>query len=149
MTRPRGLGTAACCGVPIPCWVASSVQVPTRSRTDSADCCAVERAVLSSNRPATSAERCLMAAYPSTLLLLAALAAAANAGESGPRGTLWTFADSHSRLAASSGTATLIYFDPDGTGWGPAQTAFGLASRFGLPPMTGGDPNVMRVPPLT
>jgi glycerophosphoryl diester phosphodiesterase len=62
---------------------------------------------------------------------------------------MWTFDGSHDHLAAWSGTATLAYFDPDSTGWGPAHTAFGRASRFGLPPMTGGEPSVMRVPPLT
>src|SRR5262245_39366086 len=63
--------------------------------------------------------------------------------------TLWTFDNPERRMAPSSGTATLAYFDPDGTGWGPAKTTFGTASSFGLPAMTGGDPTVMRLPART
>lgn len=53
------------------------------------------------------------------------------------------------RLAASSGPGTLTYFDPDGTAWGPLNTSFGKASSFGLPAMTGGDPDVMQFPACT
>jgi glycerophosphoryl diester phosphodiesterase len=79
-------------------------------------------------------------------LLYAALASAA---ESGRNGTLWTFDDAANRLAAAQGPGTLGYFDPDGTGWGPASTTFGSASHFGLPPMPGGDAQVMRFPAPT
>jgi glycerophosphoryl diester phosphodiesterase len=75
-----------------------------------------------------------------------AAAPAARAAESGGNATLWTFAQPADRLGRSSGTATLDYFDPAGTGWGPAATSFGKASSFGLPPMTGGDPDVMHFP---
>ncbi len=63
--------------------------------------------------------------------------------------TLFTFANPADRLEAASGTATLDYADPDSTGWGPADTAFGKASSFGLPGMTGGDPDVMSFPACT
>lgn len=52
-------------------------------------------------------------------------------------------------LAAASGTATLNYFDPEASGWGPTVTQFGKASSFGLPGMTGGDPDVMFFPACT
>lgn len=64
-------------------------------------------------------------------------------------GTLWTFHAAQNRLEASIGAATLEYYDPDGTGWGPRDTRFGTASGFGLPAMPGGDPAVMRIPALT
>jgi glycerophosphoryl diester phosphodiesterase len=63
--------------------------------------------------------------------------------------TLWNFSDPSNRLAAVSGTGTLTYHDPDGTGWGSAGTAFGKASSFGLPEMPGGDADVMRFPACT
>ena len=68
------------------------------------------------------------------------------AAQSGSLATLWTFDKPEARLAPSSGTAALDYFDPDGSGWGAKNTRFGKASSFGLPPMTGGDPDVMHVP---
>jgi glycerophosphoryl diester phosphodiesterase len=63
--------------------------------------------------------------------------------------TLWNFDSVSDRLAASSGPGLLVYHDPDTTGWGPANSAFGKASSFGLPAMTGGDPDVMRFPATT
>jgi glycerophosphoryl diester phosphodiesterase len=63
--------------------------------------------------------------------------------------TVWNFDNPADRLAASSGPGTLVYHDPDGTGWGPANTAFGTASSFGLPAPFGGDPDVMRFPACT
>jgi glycerophosphoryl diester phosphodiesterase len=63
--------------------------------------------------------------------------------------TLWKFDNAGNRLAASSGPGALTYFDPDATGWGPLNTAFGKASSFGVPAMTGGDPDVMRFPACT
>ena len=79
-------------------------------------------------------------------LLLMSFASAAHAAGSGTHATLWTFENPANPLAASSGHGTLGYFDPDGTGWGPATTEFGTASRFGLPALAGGDPHVMRFP---
>lgn len=63
--------------------------------------------------------------------------------------TMWRFDNATNRLDASSGPGILSYHDPDGTGWGPANSAFGKASSFGLPTMTGGDPDVMRFPTCT
>lgn len=77
-----------------------------------------------------------------TVALLCPLAACTD-------GTLWNFDNVTNRLAAASGPGTLGYHDPAGTGWGPALTAFGKASSFGLPAMPGGDPDVMRVPAMT
>jgi glycerophosphoryl diester phosphodiesterase len=63
--------------------------------------------------------------------------------------TLWTFSNSADRFAAASGSGSLTYHDPDSTGWGPAGTVFDKASSLGLPPMTGGDPDVMSFPACT
>src|SRR5688572_9706091 len=63
--------------------------------------------------------------------------------------TLWTFSDPANRFAPASGTASLIYHDPDASGWGSANTAFGTASSFNLPAMPGGDADVMRFPACT
>ncbi|RYD35612.1 MAG: hypothetical protein EOP86_08015, partial [Verrucomicrobiaceae bacterium] len=52
-------------------------------------------------------------------------------------------------VVASSGNATLKYHDPETSGWGPEVTQFGKASSFGLPVMTGGDPDVMFFPGST
>lgn len=60
--------------------------------------------------------------------------------------SLFTFADSGTRFSPASGTARLDYSDPDSTGWGAASTAFGKATSFSLPAMTGGDPDVMSFP---
>lgn len=76
--------------------------------------------------------------------LLAALGGVASAVDA-----LWTFSDPDNRLAPVSGTATLEYFDPDGSGWGPAETRFGKASALGLPPLPGGDADVMAFPAAT
>jgi glycerophosphoryl diester phosphodiesterase len=61
----------------------------------------------------------------------------------------FTFSNPANRLAAASGTATLAFWDPDTTDWATAGVAFGSASSFGLPGMTGGDPQVMSFPALT
>ena len=63
--------------------------------------------------------------------------------------TLFSFTNTLNRFAAASGPGSLIYHDPAASGWGPALTAFGRASSFGLPAMTGGDPDVMRFPAAT
>ncbi len=61
--------------------------------------------------------------------------------------SLWTFSDSGNRFAESSGSgATLGYYDPLSTGWGPVSTVFGSASSLGLPAMADGDPQVMAFP---
>ena len=60
--------------------------------------------------------------------------------------TLWNFNNPDDPLAATAGPGTLSYHDPDGTGWGAVQSAFGTASSFGLPAMPGGDADVMRFP---
>ncbi|MDB6133031.1 MAG: hypothetical protein JWM59_1274 [Verrucomicrobiales bacterium] len=49
-------------------------------------------------------------------------------------------------VVASSGNATLKYYDPETSGWGPGATQFGKASSLGLPGMTRGDPDVMFFP---
>lgn len=63
--------------------------------------------------------------------------------------TVWNFDDPADWFKASAGPGSLAYFDPDGTGWGPALTRFGKASQFGLPAMPGGDPDVMGFPACT
>jgi glycerophosphoryl diester phosphodiesterase len=63
--------------------------------------------------------------------------------------TVWNFDDASNRLAAESGPATLSYFDPDGTGWGPDLSLFGTAAGFGLPAVAGGDAAVMCFPATT
>jgi glycerophosphoryl diester phosphodiesterase len=64
--------------------------------------------------------------------------------------TVWNFSNPTNRFAAASGDATLSYYDPDSTGWGPANTLFGkAAATFGLPTIPGGDPDVMRFPACT
>ena len=73
----------------------------------------------------------------------------AGGADSGRNATLWTFDDPTSPFRPHSGDASLAYFDPDASGWGPAGTAFGTASSFGLPSMAGGDAHVMRFPALT
>lgn len=83
---------------------------------------------------------------PVCLFWVVAAGPVVSAAESGSNATLWTFENPADRLARSSGTATLDYFDPDRTGWGTKTTSFGKASSFGLPPMTGGDPDVMHFP---
>ncbi|MDB6069147.1 MAG: hypothetical protein JWL81_318, partial [Verrucomicrobiales bacterium] len=60
--------------------------------------------------------------------------------------SVFTFSNPADRLAPASGPAILTYFDPALTGWAPGPVAFGSASSFGLPPMTGGDPEVMSFP---
>jgi glycerophosphoryl diester phosphodiesterase len=82
----------------------------------------------------------LLVSFAAMLLAQASAQAAAS---------LWNFDNAGDRLAASSGPGVLTYHDPDATGWGPANSAFGKASSFGLPAMTGGDADVMRFPACT
>jgi len=84
-----------------------------------------------------------------TCALLIAIGGSASRAAGSGSATLWTFQNSAHRLAPASGTATLDYFDPDRTGWGSTRTSFGKASSFGIPLMTGGDPDVMRFPALS
>ncbi len=69
-----------------------------------------------------------MRAFAALLLLLLPVSA---------QTTVWTFSNPADRLAAASGSGTLAYYDPGGTGWG-AATVFDKASALGLPAMTGG-----------
>ena len=61
-------------------------------------------------------------------------------------GTVWTFAKAAGPLLADSGTATLAYFDPTSSAWGPAETAFGTAASFSLPSLADAQARVMAVP---
>ncbi|MFT6863700.1 MAG: hypothetical protein ACJAVK_002261 [Akkermansiaceae bacterium] len=62
----------------------------------------------------------------------------------------WNFSDSNDRFRntelGGEASATLDYYDPNGTGWGPVATAFGTASFFGLPSLPGGEAEVMAFP---
>lgn len=78
-----------------------------------------------------------------------ALGAASGWGEISAAPSLFTFANPADRLAAASGEATLSYFDPAGTNWGEAGTAFGKASGFGIPAINGTDADVMQFPACT
>jgi glycerophosphoryl diester phosphodiesterase len=60
--------------------------------------------------------------------------------------TMWTFSNSADRLAADSGTATLDYYDPFVSGWGPTATVYDTASALGLPLINGSDADVMAFP---
>lgn len=60
--------------------------------------------------------------------------------------TIWNFDQPGNPLSAAQGAGALRYHDPDGTGWGAADTVFGTASGLGLPAMSGGDASVMRFP---
>jgi len=64
-------------------------------------------------------------------------------------GTLWKFDITAEPLKASFGPGTLIYLDSQGTGWGPIKTKFKKASELGLPPLPGGDAQVMGFPETT
>jgi len=72
-----------------------------------------------------------------------------SAGEGRGATTLWNFDTVQNPLAASSGPAVMTYYDPGTTGWGPAGTMFGKASDLGLPPLPGGDADVMGFPATT
>jgi glycerophosphoryl diester phosphodiesterase len=61
-----------------------------------------------------------------------------------PEGTIWTFSDSSDRLRPLCGDDELSFYDPNLTGWPASKIAFGSASSFGLPPLDGGDSQVMR-----
>ncbi|MEI6704070.1 MAG: metallophosphoesterase [Deltaproteobacteria bacterium] len=62
----------------------------------------------------------------------------------------WTFSDSVNRLKTETGTATLGYWDPNRTGWGPGRTVFGSTSSFSLPLLAdGSDSGVMSLPKTT
>lgn len=60
--------------------------------------------------------------------------------------SLFRFNNAAAPLTAASGTATLGYYDPDLSEWGPVSTQFGKASTFGLPAINGTDPDVMAFP---
>lgn len=60
--------------------------------------------------------------------------------------TVWTFAKVASPLLADAGTATLSYFDPAASGWGPVETAYGTSSSFSLPALANAQARVMAVP---
>jgi len=60
--------------------------------------------------------------------------------------TVWNFDYPIKPFTASIGTATLSYFDPDNTGWGPGQTVFAKASELRLPKVNGRDATVMAFP---
>ncbi len=64
----------------------------------------------------------------------------------GPTPTVWKFNDPSNLLRPSTGKGKLEFYDPKGTKWGPAKTAFGKASKFGLPRLTGVDARVMKFP---
>lgn len=64
-------------------------------------------------------------------------------------GTVWNFDNTAERLAASSGSAVLSYYDSLSDNWGPTLTAFGSASDLGLPLINGEDPQVMSFPATT
>lgn len=82
--------------------------------------------------------------FPCSRLRQAAfLTAALFTCHAGAAPSVFNFSNPADPFSAASGSATLGYFDPDVTGWGPAATLFGKASSFNLPAMTGGDPDVM------
>lgn len=82
--------------------------------------------------------------FPCSRLRQAALLSAALfTGHAGAAPSIFNFSNPADRFGAASGSATLGYFDPDITGWGPTVTLFDKASSFSLPAMTGGDPDVM------
>ncbi|WP_428307357.1 glycerophosphodiester phosphodiesterase family protein [Lacipirellula sp.] len=61
----------------------------------------------------------------------------------------WNF-DGATPLAASIGSATIQYYDPLSTNWGPGATQFGTAASLGLPAFpSGGSGGVMRFPATT
>lgn len=60
--------------------------------------------------------------------------------------TTWTFSNAADRLVADSGTATLDYFDPFSSDWGPTATVFETASTLGLPLIGGVETDVMAFP---
>lgn len=61
----------------------------------------------------------------------------------------WNF-DGATPLSASMGTASISYFDPLGSGWGPGATAFNSAAGFSLPAFPdGGSGGVMKFPATT
>ncbi|MGL4513487.1 MAG: glycerophosphodiester phosphodiesterase family protein [Lacipirellulaceae bacterium] len=66
---------------------------------------------------------------------------------------VWNF-DGSTPFTATTGAGSIAYYDPGGTGWGPAATQFGTNASFGLPalPVSGGGGaggNVWRVPATT
>jgi glycerophosphoryl diester phosphodiesterase len=61
-----------------------------------------------------------------------------------PEGTLWNFANSADRFAASYGPSALAPYDPGATNWPATKLQFGTAGSFGLPLPAGGDPDVLR-----
>ncbi|MGI9244837.1 MAG: glycerophosphodiester phosphodiesterase [Verrucomicrobiales bacterium] len=60
--------------------------------------------------------------------------------------TTWNFVNPDDRLAASSGSGALSFYDPNATGWAMAGVQFGSASSLGLPLPGGADTEVMGFP---
>jgi glycerophosphoryl diester phosphodiesterase len=60
--------------------------------------------------------------------------------------TVWNFENTADRLAASSGTAEMTYYDVLADDWGPTLTTFDSASALGLPLINGADSQVMSYP---
>lgn len=87
--------------------------------------------------------RARLVAGPARAILLTVLGGLGWAQGVGAAPSVFTFSNAADRLAAASGPATLTYFDPALTNWAPGPVTFGSASSFGLPAMTGGDPQVM------
>ena len=62
---------------------------------------------------------------------------------------IWDFSGG-TPLTSSSGAATITYYDPLGSGWGPVNTQFGSTASFGLPEFPDGHAgSVMRAPATT
>ncbi|MEX0611574.1 MAG: glycerophosphodiester phosphodiesterase family protein, partial [Pirellulales bacterium] len=62
---------------------------------------------------------------------------------------VWNF-DGAMPLTVSNGSATISYYDPLGSGWGPLNTQFGPPASFGLPAFPdGGAGSVMSFPATT
>jgi hypothetical protein len=65
----------------------------------------------------------------------------------GPSATCFRFPGA-TPFAPEYGPGTLEYWDPQGTGWGPARTKFGTTASFQLPALPDGPANAMHIPKL-
>ncbi|MDH3973125.1 MAG: glycerophosphodiester phosphodiesterase family protein [Deltaproteobacteria bacterium] len=65
---------------------------------------------------------------------------------SAPSATVWTFSNRYEPFEPSMGRGKLTFRDQKGTEWGFAKTRFETTSYFGLPPLPGGDAQVMAFP---
>ena len=63
-----------------------------------------------------------------------------------PSATVWTFSNRYDPFEPSIGKGVLKFRDKKGTEWGGAGTRFETTSYFGLPPLPGGDTQVMHFP---